>query len=452
MASPARLAGIGVFVVIGVLLFAIGLFMIGDRQLAFARKFTLYTEFTKITGLQPGAVVRVSGAKAGAVKNILTPATPSGKFRVEMEIAESLHPLIRTDSVASIMTEGLVGGGYLGIATGSDNAPEAPPNSTIAGREPFEIADLLQSMSETVTKVNGTIDEMKDNVEHAIESIADTVDNANDLINSVSDDVKTIASSGARVSADFAEISDKVRNGQGTVGKLFNDDELYRRATTIAKNAEEISAQTREAVTKAREALDNLQGKNGPVQGVTTNLKQTLDDARNAMSGFAENMEALKHNFLFRGYFNSRGYFDLSDVSPAEYRAGALTLEGKRRPVRVWLEDDRIFEPVPDVPGAIRLSAAGRERLDSAIAPYLDRLAEDTLLVVEGYAQEGTRDRRFLESRARASIVRDYLIGTFHLNPGTTGAMPLGNDSFDSPDGTPWDGVALAVFLQQNSK
>ncbi len=102
MATPARLAGVGVFVLGGLLLFTIGLFMIGDRQMAFARSFTIYTEFAKITGLQPGAIIRVSGAKAGSVKDIAVPLTPAGKFRVKMEIAEHLHPLVRTDSVASI--------------------------------------------------------------------------------------------------------------------------------------------------------------------------------------------------------------------------------------------------------------------------------------------------------------------------------------------------------------
>ena len=54
MATPARLAGVGVFVLGGLLLFSVGLFMIGDRQMLFAKKFTVYTEFKKITGLQPG--------------------------------------------------------------------------------------------------------------------------------------------------------------------------------------------------------------------------------------------------------------------------------------------------------------------------------------------------------------------------------------------------------------
>ena len=55
MATPARLAGVGLFVIAGVVLFAVAVFMIGDRQMAFARRFVIYTEFTTITGLQPGA-------------------------------------------------------------------------------------------------------------------------------------------------------------------------------------------------------------------------------------------------------------------------------------------------------------------------------------------------------------------------------------------------------------
>ena len=106
MATPVRLAGVGAFVIGGLLLFTVGLFMIGDRQMAFSKKFTIYAEFAKITGLQPGAIIRVSGAKAGTIKEIIPPSRPSDKFKVKLEIIEDLHPLVRTDSVATIETEG----------------------------------------------------------------------------------------------------------------------------------------------------------------------------------------------------------------------------------------------------------------------------------------------------------------------------------------------------------
>ena len=81
MPGAARATGVGIFVIAGLLLFAIGLFMIGDRRMAFATKFTLYTQFARITGLQPGAIVRVAGAKAGSVIQILPPGRPSQRRR-----------------------------------------------------------------------------------------------------------------------------------------------------------------------------------------------------------------------------------------------------------------------------------------------------------------------------------------------------------------------------------
>ena len=450
MATQARVAGVGVFVLGGFLLFAGGLFMIGDRQMAFAKKVTVYTEFKKITGLQPGALVRVSGAKAGSITQILPPDTPSGKFRVELEIVEALHRLVRTDSLATIETEGLVGGNYLGITTGSDTAPIVAANATIPGKEPLDVAELVQRMGDTVTQVNDVVDDMRDDVQRAVVAIADTVNNANSLITGVTGEVTKIAASGALITADAAQIAEGIRSGKGTIGKLVNDDELYNRVSVIAKQTEETTAHARQLVQSAKEALEGLQSKDGSVQGMTTSVKQTMDDARESMASFAENMEALKHNFLLRGFYNKRGYFDLAQISPADYRQGALTKGSDRRVVRIWLRSDALLEPDPDHPEQEQLSEAGKGGVDAAIAPYLEYLASG-IVMVEGYAQQGPSDEQYLRSRVRASIVRDYLVGTFHLDPRATGAMPLSADSTGSPGQAPWDGVALAVILPKGA-
>jgi phospholipid/cholesterol/gamma-HCH transport system substrate-binding protein len=449
MATPARLAGVGAFVLGGLVLFAIGLFMIGDRQMAFAKRFTVYTEFTKITGLQPGAVVRVLGAKAGSIKQILPPNSPGEKFRVRLEIAESLHQLVRTDSVATIETEGLVGGSYLGIATGTDAAPRVSPNGTIAGKEPFEISDLVQQMGDSITKVNATIDEMKGDVQTAILSVADTMGSANALITDVSGDVKKMVTSGAKVTEDASQIAEGLRSGKGVIGKLITDDELYLRAIAIARQTEETAANANQVVELAKNTLEGFQAKDGPLQEMTADFKLTLEGARAAMVGFAENMDALKHNFLLRGFFNGRGYFDLDDISPAAYRQGVLT-KGGRQVARVWLRSDALFEPEPDAGEVERLTAAGKVHLDSAFAPSLEHAASG-VVIVEGYAQQGPLEARFLRSRARASLVRDYLLARFFLDAQTTGAMPLGADSPGSPGLLPWDGVAIAVILPKGT-
>ncbi len=463
MASPARLAGVGIFVLGGLLLFAVGLFMVGDRQMAFADKLIVYTEFRKITGLQPGAIVRVSGAKAGSIRQILPPNTPGGKFRVEVDIIEDLHQLVRTDSIASIETEGLVGGSYLGISTGSDAAQIVAPNATIAGKEPFEITELMQQMGDTIAKVNATVDDLQDDAQRAVVATADTVEGVNALIDAVGPQVSKMAASGvqitanaARFTADAAQITEQIRTGRGSIGRFVNDDELFRRVTAIARQTEETTANAKQLVQVARETLEGFQSKDGPVQGMSASVKQTMDDARASMSGFAENMEALKHNFLLRGFFNNRGYFDLTQLSPADYRQGVLTKNSDRRAVRVWLRADALFEAatvdasVGASPIREQLTVAGKAAADAAIAPYLDYVAAG-IVMVEGYAQMGAQDERYLRSRARASIVRDYLIAKFTLDPQATGAIPLSAESSDSPGNAPWDGVALAVILPKDA-
>jgi phospholipid/cholesterol/gamma-HCH transport system substrate-binding protein len=453
--SPARLAGIGVFVAGGLLLFTVALFMIGDRQMLFDTKVVVFTEFAKITGLQDGSIVRVSGAMAGAVKDIEPPKDPSGKFRVQFEISEELRQLVRTDSVASIETEGLIGGSFLAISTGSPQASQAPPGSTIPSTEPFQMAELFQQMSATITRVDGIIEDLKGGLEEALVSVDETVKGADELIDEITDEVRTMASAGARISGDIASITEGVRKGEGTIGRLVKDDELYRRATNIARQAEEIAGDAQRVVQQARQAIENFQSQDGPVAGLTTGVTETLTDARDAMAAFADNMEALRHNFLLRGFFNDRGYFDLADISPADYRNGALTADGERQATRIWLHDRVVFQQKAGTNGdSQRLEAEeeltedGRRRLDSAIAPYLEKLPGGVLMV-EGYAQGGSRDERFLRSRRRAAAVRDYLIGKFQLDPRTTGLMALGGEAVGNAPEAQWSGVALALFVEK---
>lgn len=446
MATPARLAGVGAFVLTGVLLFAVALFMIGDRQMAFARKYTLYTEFARITGLQPGAIVRVSGAKAGAVRAIEPPPNPSRKFRVRMEISADLRQLVRMDSIASIETEGLVGGSFLNVTTGTEASPEAPPGSTITGREPIVIGDLIEQMRDTITLVNTTITSLTGQIEDVLETVGTTVTSANLLITEVGDDVKALAAASARISADASKIMAGIERGEGTLGKLVRDDELYQRVAAIAKNAEAVSLDTREAVQQARKTLQSLQSKEGDFVEISANLKLAVEEARSAMNGLAQNMDALKRNFLLRGFFNRRGYFDLDEISATEYRNGALTRDSKRRVLRIWLNDAAIFARLAD--GREQLTDEGKAKLDSAMSPFLQQLA-DGVLMVEGYAQQGSRSEQHVTARARAALVRDYLVPRFGLDPEAAGVMPLGADSAGSPDDAPWDGIALAFFIDR---
>src|SRR6476646_9356986 len=119
----------GAFVVGGLLLFGLGLFLIGDRRMLFSRSAEYYTEFAQISALSAGAKVRAGGMDAGEIVEIMVPQGPGSKFRLKLKIIEKLFPIIRTDSVASIQTDGLLGSKFLQINIGTRG--RAPANYTL---------------------------------------------------------------------------------------------------------------------------------------------------------------------------------------------------------------------------------------------------------------------------------------------------------------------------------
>ena len=257
-------------------------------------------------------------------ESIEVPAGPASKFRVRFRVREDLHPLVRTDSVASIQTEGIVGGTFLFVNAGSDAAPPVPDEGTIPGREPFEMADLMQQMSETIRTVNDTINALRGDIEAAVGDVADTARKANDLITDISDDVAAISESSRRIMADTQGIIAGLQQGQGTIGRLIKDNEIDQRVVDTARQTQGVVEEARKAVQQGREALEALQSKDGPTQGIAADLRETLEHARSTLANMEENTQALKRNFFFRGFFKDRGYYDLDALSPAEYRRGAL--------------------------------------------------------------------------------------------------------------------------------
>jgi phospholipid/cholesterol/gamma-HCH transport system substrate-binding protein len=438
-----RLAAVGAFVVFGILLFAVGLFLIGDRRMLFRDNFELYAEFSRIAGLQNGATVRVAGMDAGEVTEIRVPAGPSSRFRVRMRVRSDLRQLIRLDSVASIQNDGLVGNKFVQIETGTDASPIVGENGTIRSTEPFDLADLLQSMGETIATVNAAISDVKGQLDVALSAVSATAKDAQALIDDVGRDARAIMAATHNVTTNLNALVAGVRQGRGTIGRLMTDDSIFLTAKRIAADAEKAVASVREASEQARGAIADFRGENGPVKGITGGLQQTLASARDAMEDLAENTEALKRNFFFRGFFNRRGYFDLDDISVADYRQGALETND-RRVLRIWVRDEVLFEK--DANGREQLTEGGKARLDSAMAAFV-QYPRTSPFVVEGYASEITADERFLLSRSRAQLVRDYIVGKFGLDPNYVAVMPMGSEAPGSPDGDKGEGVALALFV-----
>src|SRR5262245_31823707 len=130
MSAPRNIA-LGVFLVLGLVLFAFGLFWIGDRRQLFTQSLELYTEFANISGLARGAKVRVSGLDAGEVLEIRIPSNPDSRFRVRFRATSEFQPILRMNSIATIQNDGLVGSKFLQVDAGTSGAAAVTNGATI---------------------------------------------------------------------------------------------------------------------------------------------------------------------------------------------------------------------------------------------------------------------------------------------------------------------------------
>ena len=444
----SRAVGVGAFLVGGIILFSVALFLVGNRRMLFSDSFTVYTELRSLGGIQVGAGVRVAGMIAGEVKDIMVPLKPAAPFRLRLDVRKDLRPLVRTDSIVTVRTEGLVGAQFIQIGAGTEAAPRVEDGGTIRGQEPVEFADLLQQMGDTIRNVNETVALLSSNIQEVIGSIGSTAEDAHKLLAAISDDAQRAAGGAEKISHDVQVLLDGISRGQGTVGRLLKDDDLYRTVSTSVADAQRSLAALRQASEQTRDAVARLTARGGNVDVASVDLARTLASTRASMENVRDASEALKHNFLLRGFFNRRGYFNLEDISPAAYRQGALRADG-RRSLRIWLRHDVVFEPGPG--GTERLSETGKQRLDSAMAAFLDDL-DDGPLMVEGYAPGVDSAAAFLTSQSRASLVREFLVSRYHLDPSSTGSIALGRRPPEGAGQDAWDGVALVLFAKSGNK
>src|SRR5437879_5650053 len=188
----SRAFRLGVFIVIALLIFAAGVFWIGNKQFLFHSTYRLNAEFQNVAGLNGGAEVRVGGIHEGTVRQIQLPLRPNEKVRVLMDMAGPTRSVIKNDSVATIRSEGLVGDKFVEISFGTEQAPKVKNGDTIQGAPPLQISDLLNKTSEVLDTSKGAID-----------NVNQTASNLN-------------------------SITTKINQGQGSIGGLINDKRIYQ--------------------------------------------------------------------------------------------------------------------------------------------------------------------------------------------------------------------------------
>ena len=445
----------GVFVVAALLLFSIGLFLIGDSHQAFTHHTTFYTEMFNVNGLAPGVKVRVAGYVSGQIENIGIPHRPSDKFRVKLRVDAKLRKLIRDDSVVTVETDGVVGDKFLLIHDGTDQSQEAAVGATLPAKEPIEISAVIAKVSTVVDQASGAIVDVQGKLNVTLDTATRTIANADGLI--------TLA-----------------RSGSGPVGVLLNDKQTAAQLKQTVANAEQASAHLNQVSVQAGQIVADTQSRQFPAkvdaniasaqhaagqldqasQQVNTTLNGALGPDRsgedaaenireslsnvNLMTGnMADDTEALKHEFFFRGFFKKRGFFSLQEMTPTEYRSSAYFQRASNH--RLWLDGAEAF--TTNSKGSEVLSTTGERQIDRFIGGERNVIMDEPM-VIEGYSEQAVAADQITISTSRSLLAAQYLEKHFRLKSQDIGVISLMATPPPSSTRASWDGACIVLLAQ----
>jgi phospholipid/cholesterol/gamma-HCH transport system substrate-binding protein len=352
----SRVARLGAFIVVALAVLAAGVFIIGGKNYLFRSTYQLKAQFDNVAGLANGADVQVGGVHSGTVHSIDLPHKPGEKVTVIMDLDKSTHEIIKRDSVASIETEGVLGNQFMAISFGSAGQADVKNGDLIESEPPLLMADMLK-------KANGMLD------------------------------------SSQQATAHLNSVSAKIDSGQGTVGALVNDKQLY----------------------------NNL-------EQTTTTLHATMLQAQVGVTDFQENMEALKHNFLLSGYFKKRGYEDSAGME-----ANKISGLPSGTPLKAFNYTARQLFSARDSAKLINQKSlkTGGEFLAGNQFGFA--------VVVVSSGMEGDAQKDQVLTEARAMVVREYLVENYGFDDSQLKTLGLGKQTGLNLDAD-WGSIQILIF------
>lgn len=311
--SNSQKLRLGLFVLIGTVLFIAGVYLIGQGENMFKKTFTISAYFQNVNGLQKGNNVRYSGIDIGTVKDITM--VNDSTIKVELSIEEKIISHIKKNAIATIGSDGLVGNMIVNIVPGKGISDVINDNDVIESYSKIGTDDILNTLNtstenaailtsdllnitNSITKGKGTIGVL----------LNDTI-MAQDLKQSIAN--LKYASRGASNSiAELNTIISSIKTDDQTVlGILLNDTISGEKLKHIVTNLEASSLEIESVLKDINSVVDGFNSSEGTYNyivkdtSLVNSLRSTLKNINEGTDKFNQNMEALKHNFLTRGYF-----------------------------------------------------------------------------------------------------------------------------------------------------
>lgn len=316
-----RNLNLGMLVFAGLILFILGVYFIGDKQNMFGNTTKIYGLFRNVNGLKLGNNVRYAGLNVGTVKKI--ELKNDSLVFVQMVISDEATPFIKKDAVVSIGSDGLVGNTIIDIFQGQPQSAPIGNGDTLRAKKMVGTDDLLSSLNVTTRNVELMSQEMV--------KVIQSINNGNGVINTLlngdklSNNLKSSIAQLSMAASRTAQMIDHVNaviddiDRPHTIIGLAQDTSIAYKVHGIITNFEQTSKDIDKAVNNLNETITQIKSGKGAINYLSNDpqlvtkidasmqmVDSTLHHLNDASIKLNENLEALKSNFLFRGYFKNK--------------------------------------------------------------------------------------------------------------------------------------------------
>ncbi len=310
--SNTQKFSLGLFIFITTIILVIALYLIGNKQNLFGNTFRVTAVFNNVNGLILGNNVRFSGINIGTVKNI--DMINDSTICVDMVIEEKMLKHMKKNAVAAVGSDGLVGSMVINIVPGKEVSVALKPGDTIKSYNKTSTTDMLETLNTTndnaakltsdLLKITTAIKEGKGTIGMLIED-ADMASNVKQTVVNL----KTASASASATVIELKKIINSINYDESMAAVLLSDPASANQMKSIIINLEKSSENIDSVITNLNKVVLEVKNGKGTVNYMINdtilvdNIGETAKNIKEGSFRLNENMEALKHNFLFRGYF-----------------------------------------------------------------------------------------------------------------------------------------------------
>ena len=310
--SEKRKVTVGIFVLIGIIFLVLGILAIGNINETFKKKISVIALFDDVSGLQSGNNIWFSGVKIGMVNSL--EFYSQSKVKVTMRVEEKAVPYIRKNAFVKVSTDGLIGNKILIIYGGSMQSAEIKENDTLAVEKSLSSEDVINTLQQNNKNFLSITNDIKliSNKMAAGEGTVGKLLNDNSLyehLNQAAVSLQATSGRAQQLVSSLATFSDRLNTPGSLINQLTTDTAVFNSLRNSADNLQRMSDSASVFVSNLNASLSNTKSPAGVLlndQESGERLKLTLKNLESGSKKLDEDLEALQHNFLFRGYFKKK--------------------------------------------------------------------------------------------------------------------------------------------------